>query len=121
MLSVWPTSFATRLPDLGSHILMTRSGEPDAITVPYGSVAKAYSDAFGPAASGGLRVSSGSALLEAEARSHSLIVRSKEPEANHCCSRLQDIRNTNPLEQYDLPVCQATDIIGMGAYNCRLV
>ena len=41
ILSVCPTSFAIRFPDLGSHILITRSGEPDAITLPYGSVVSA--------------------------------------------------------------------------------
>ena len=95
MLSVWPTSFAIRLPDLGSHIRITRSGDPDAITEPYGSVVKAYSDALGPAASGGCSVSRGSDLLDADAKSQSLIVRSNEPDANHCCSRLQDMRQAN--------------------------
>ena len=91
ILSVWPTNFAMRFPERGSHILITRSGDPEATTDPYGSVASAYIDAFGPAASGGWRTMSGSAFADAVARSHNLIVRSNDPEANHCCSRLHNV------------------------------
>lgn len=92
---------------------MTRSGEPVAMTVPYGSVVSAYSDAFGPAASGGLSVSSGSDLLDADARSQSLTVRSNEPDANHCCSRLQDVRRPDAGTWNNSPVGEAADVVGV--------
>ena len=127
ILSVCPTSFAIRFPDLGSHILITRSGEPDAITLPYGSVVNAYTDAFGPAPSGAFSVMRGSVLcgpvpeLEADARSQSLMVRSNEPEANHCCSRLHNVRREAENGRRDSSVREAADVVGMCAYHCRLV
>lgn len=112
-----PTSFAIRLPDLGSHIRMTRSGDPEATTEPYGSVASAYMDALGPAASGGCSVMSGSAFADAVARSQSLIVRSNDPDATHCCSRLHNVSQTSVGDAIYSPVCQAANVVSMGAYN----
>ena len=57
---------------------------------PYGSAAIAYIDAFGAAASGGLRVSRGCGVGEDKVRSHSLIDRSNEPETIQFDSRLDD-------------------------------
>jgi hypothetical protein len=72
----------------------TRSGEPEAIAWPNGSAAIAYTDALGPEVSGGLRVISGevSALPESLLRSQRLMVRSKDPDATHDCSRLAEIK-----------------------------
>lgn len=82
MLSVCPTSLAVRLPDRGSQVLMTLSGVPEAITVPPGSTAIAYTEDLDPVPSGDLRVMRGSEpVCDARFRSHSLIVLSKEPDA----------------------------------------
>ena len=89
ILSVCPTSLLTRLPDLGSHMRTTRSGEPDAITEPYGSVASAYIEALGPGASGGCKVVRGSCAVRVG--SQSLMVLSNDPEASHCRSRLRGV------------------------------
>ena len=86
MLSVCPTSLLVRLPLRGSHMRTTRSGDPEAMTEPYGSVANAYTDALGPDASGALRVINGSCAVRVG--SHILMVRSKEPDASHWRSRL---------------------------------
>ena len=86
MLSVCPTSLLTRLPLRGSHKRTTRSGEPEAMTEPYGSTARAYTDALGLDASGTLRVISASCAVRVG--SQILIVRSKDPDASHWRSRL---------------------------------
>ena len=51
------------LPVRGSHKRMTRSGDPDAIVRPNGSVARAYTDDLGAVASGGFKVTSGSVVV----------------------------------------------------------
>jgi hypothetical protein len=100
ILSIWPTNFPDRFPERGSHSLITRSGDPDAIVWPNGSAASAYIDALAAEASGGLRVISGvgddwpTDLF----KSHSLIVRSKEPEAIQFCSGLHG-RSRSEFEQ----------------------
>ena len=82
----------------------------------------AYTDAFGPAPSGAFSVMSGSVLCapefepEADARSHNLIVRSNEPEANHCCSRLHNVRREEKQCRRDSPVREAADVVGVCAY-----
>jgi len=82
MLSVCPTSLAVRLPDRGSQVLMTRSGVPEAMTLPAGSTAIAYTDDLDPVLSGDLRVMRGSEPVDdARFKSHSLIDLSKEPDA----------------------------------------
>ena len=121
MLSVWPTSFAIRLPDLGSHIRMTRSGDPAAMTEPYGSVVSAYTEALAPAPSGVCRVIKGSFRCDAEARSQSLMVRSNEPEANHCCSRLHNVSRGVIRGRTGSPVRQAANVVGVGSDYCGLV
>lgn len=60
ILSVCPTSLAVRLPDRGSQVLMTLSGVPEAITLPAGSTAIAYTEDLDPVLSGDLRVIRGS-------------------------------------------------------------
>jgi hypothetical protein len=88
MLSVCPTSFPVRFPDRGSHIRITRSGEPLAMAWPYGSAARAYMEALGAVASGGVRVKRDLGVGDDEVRSHSLMVRSKEPDTIQFGSRL---------------------------------
>ena len=94
ILSVCPTSLLMRFPLLGSQSLTTRSGLPLAMTVPYGSVASAYIEPFGPEPSGAVSESSGggdaagSDELDVREGSQILIVRSNEPEASHWRSRL---------------------------------
>lgn len=86
MLSVCPTSFPVRFPVRGSHSRITLSGEPEAIVLPNGSTAKAYTEDLGAVASGGLRVTTAS--VDGRLRSHSFIVRSNDPDATQFCSRL---------------------------------
>ena len=95
MLSVCPTSFPVRLPERGSQVRITLSGPPVASRCPYGSVAIAYTEHFGPGASGGARVMRGCVLAvlfsvdRVRVMSHSLTVRSKDPEATQLRSVLQ--------------------------------
>lgn len=49
ILSVCPTNFPILFPLLGSHILTTLSGEPLAMSIPYGSAASAYTLDFADA------------------------------------------------------------------------
>jgi hypothetical protein len=84
ILSVWPTNFPALLPVLGSQSRTTRSGLPEAKRFPVPSTARAYTDDLGllsPKES----VVMGVGRLENELvdrdMSHSLIVRSNEPEA----------------------------------------
>jgi len=61
---------------------MTLSGVPEAMTLPAGSTAIAYTDDLDPVLSGDLRVIRGSGLVDdARFKSHSLIDLSKEPDA----------------------------------------
>ena len=53
---------------------------------------------------------------EADARSHNLIVRSNEPEANHCCSRLHNVRREEKQCRRDSPVREAADVVGVCPY-----
>ena len=61
---------------------MTLSGVPEAMTLPTGSTAIAYTEDLDPVLSGDLRVIRGSEPVgDARFKSHSLIDLSKEPEA----------------------------------------
>lgn len=89
ILSVCPTSLPVRFPVRGSHSRITLSGEPEAMVLPKGSTAKAYTEDLGAVASGGLRVTSGSIWAAGgRPRSHSFIVLSNDPDATQLCSRL---------------------------------
>lgn len=96
MLSVCPTSFPVRFPERGSQVRTTRSGPPVARRCPEGSVANAYTELFGPGASGGSKVMSGDAFVSfccvwVRVISHSLTVRSNEPDAIQLRSELNGI------------------------------
>jgi hypothetical protein len=62
-LSVCPTSLPVLLPVRGSHNRITRSGDPDAMVLPKGSAARAYTDDLGAVASGGFKVTSASVVV----------------------------------------------------------
>lgn len=124
MLSVCPTSLAVRLPDRGSQVLITLSGVPEAMTVPSGSTAMAYTEDLDPALSGDLRVMRGSEPMgDARFKSHNLIVLSKEPDATQFWLRLNEASEKHGMYgkfEEQIPVSETSDIVRMSTDKSRV-